>query len=105
MELTIVLSVPENAKDQEILETLESIPWEATGVDLLIYSEDTKRIRGVIESGDLTSDIMNSEVGVVFCETPESSEVHHQLGLQDTKTDSVTFLVAEILSRIFRMTS
>lgn len=94
MELTIVLSVPENAKDLEILETLESIPWGYTGVDLLIYSGSNSRIKEVIEEGDLSGEVMNSEVKTVFCETPEPSNKHHQIGFSYTKTDGVVFLTA-----------
>lgn len=93
MELTIVLSVSSSTKEKELLETLESLPWESDGVDLIIYSENTKKIKSIISEGDLTETIRDSNVGVLFCETPEENS-HHTIGLEDTKTEEVLFLNA-----------
>lgn len=93
MELTIVLSVKSGVEDYDILDTLESLPWDKTGVDLIVYSRDTERIKRVISEGDLEPIIRDSEVGVLFCETPEEN-LYHTIGLEDTKTDGVMFLEA-----------
>ena len=93
MELSIVLSVSSGSEDQEILETLESLPWNYDGVDLLIYSKDSRRIKRVINESDLESTIKRSDVGVVFCETSEEED-YHTIGLEDTKTEEVMFLEA-----------
>ena len=76
------------------METLESLPWDYSGVDLLVYSKDTSRIKKIIKESDLESTLRDSEVGIVFCETPEDEENHHTIGLEDTKTDEVMFLEA-----------
>lgn len=94
MELTIVLSVPESSEDYDVLDTLESIPWDESGVDLIIYSKDTEKIKKIISEGDLESTIRGSDVGILFCETPEKDSNHHTIGLGDTKTDAIMFLKA-----------
>lgn len=93
MELTVVLSVSRNSDDYDILDTLESLPWDQDGIDLIIYSEDTKRIKRVINESDLKSIIRDSKVEVVLCETPEEDS-YHTIGLEDTKTEEVMFLEA-----------
>ena len=92
MELTIVLSVGDLSDDHEVLETLESLPWSYSGIDLLVYSEDTSKLKEIISGEDIEGVIKESPVGVVFCETPEGKELHHTIGLEDTKTEGVMFL-------------
>ena len=93
MELTIVLSVSSKSEDCDLLDTLESLPWDKSGIDLIIYSKDTRRIKKVLNESDLESTIRDSDVEVVFCETQEE-ESYHTIGLEDTKTDGVMFLEA-----------
>lgn len=93
MELTIVLSVTGGSSDYDILDTLESLPWNQDGVDLIIYSGDTKRIKRVLKESDLETSIQDGKVNVVLCETQEE-ESYHTIGLEDAKTEEVIFLEA-----------
>lgn len=93
MELTIVLSVSKGSDDYDILDTLESLPWSQEGVDLIVYSEDSGRLKKVLKESDLESTIRDGKVGVVLCETPEEDS-YHTIGLEDTKTEEVMFLEA-----------
>ena len=66
MELTIVLSVSPDSKDEEIFEPLDSLPWDSDGVDLVVYSEDTNRVRKVIKEEDLESTLLGGQMEVLF---------------------------------------
>ena len=80
MELTIVLSVSPDSKDEEIFETLDSLPWDSDGVDLVVYSEDTNRVRKVIKEEDLESTLLGGQMEVLFCDEPYSSDDEYRCG-------------------------
>lgn len=93
MDLTIALSISSSSTSSEILNTLDTIPVDTEGVDLIIYSENTKKIKQIIKEGELEENLKRGEVNVLFCESPYSSnEVYHGFGLEDSKTDLITFL-------------
>lgn len=95
MELTIILSVSGSSDDYDIRDTIESLPWNQNGIDLIIYSEDTKRIKRIIRESDLESEIRDSNVEVLFCEVSEEDEdTYHTIGLEDAKTEEIMFLEA-----------
>lgn len=93
MELTIVLSVSPDSKDEEIFETLDSLPWDSDGVDLVVYSEDTDRVRKVIKNEDLESTLLSGQMEVLFCDEPYSSDdTYMNIGVEDCKTELITFM-------------
>ena len=93
MELTIAFSISPDSKNDEILETLDSLPWDTEGIDLIVYSEDTGRIKKILKEGDLESTLLNGQMGVLFCEEPYSSDdTYMNIGVEDCKTDYITFL-------------
>lgn len=93
MELTIALCVAPNSEEEKIIETLDSLPWDQEGVDLVIYSEDTGRIKRIIKEADLEDTLLSGEMEVLFCESPFSSmTLYRNIGLEDAKTDYITFL-------------
>ena len=93
MELTIVLSVSPDSKDEEIFETLDSLPWDSDGVDLVVYSEDTNRVRKVIKEEDLESTLLGGQMEVLFCDEPYSSDdTYMNIGVEDCKTELITFM-------------
>ena len=88
MELTIVLSISPDSKDEEIFETLDSLPWDSDGVDLVVYSEDTNRVRKVIKEEDLESTLLGGQMEVLFCDEPYSSDdTYMNIGEEDCKTE------------------
>ena len=93
MELTIVLSVSPDSKNEEIFETLDSLPWDSDGVDLVVYSEDTDQVRKVIKNEDLESTLLNGQMNVLFCDEPYSSDdTYMNIGVEDCKTELITFI-------------
>lgn len=93
MGLTIVLSVSPDSKDREIFETLDSLPWDSDGVDLVVYSEDTNRVRSVIKNEDLESTLLDGQMEVLFCDEPYSSDdTYMNIGVEDCKTELITFV-------------
>lgn len=92
MELTIILSVSSFSENYDIIETLESLPWDNDGVDLIIYSKDKEKIKKIISEEDLERTIMDGKMNVVLCETQEEDSDHHSIGLEDAKTDGIMFL-------------
>ena len=93
MELTIALSISPESSKNDITETLESLPWDTNGVDLVIYSEDTKRVKKIIKEEDLESTLLNGQMNVLFCEEPYSSDdTYMNIGVEDCKTELITFL-------------
>lgn len=94
MELTVILSVSKNSDDYDILDTLESLPWDQEGIDLIIYSEDNERIKKLIKGSDLESTIRDSSIEMVLCKTSEEESSYHTIGLEDSKTEEIMFLEA-----------
>ena len=93
MELTLALSISPSSERDDIIDTLESLPWDEEGIDLVIYSPDTKEIKKIIKKGDLESTLLNGQMEVLFCEEPYSSvDTYMNIGLEDCKTDLITFL-------------
>lgn len=93
MNLTITLSVSPESKEEEIIETLYSIP-ESSGIDLVIYSEDSKRIRQIIKGEEALDKYLNSSpLDILLCEEPYSSDdTYMNIGVEDCKTNLIMFL-------------
>ena len=93
MELTITLNVFPESSENDIVETLESLPWDTPGIDLIVYSGDTKKIKKIIKEEGLESTLLNGQMNVLFCEEPFSSDdTYMNIGVEDCKTELITFL-------------
>lgn len=93
MELTISLNILPTSEKFEIIDTLESLPWDQEGIDLVIYSEDSKKVKKIIKEEGLESTLLNGKMEVLLCEEPYSSDnTYMNIALEDCKTELITFL-------------
>ena len=88
-----MLSISPASERDDVIRTIDSLPVDYDGIDLVIYSEDTKKVKQIIKEGDLESTLLNGQMEVLFCEEPYSSDdTYMNIGLEDCRTDLITFL-------------
>lgn len=93
MELTVTLSISPVSEESAIIETLESLPWDYEGIDLVVYSEDTSKVKRIIKEEDLESTLLNGQKETSLCKEPYSSDdIYKTIGVEDYKTKHVTSL-------------